>query len=540
MPPMPWMLYRYFMGELLRVFLLSATVLVLVVAFGAAIKPLAADDLGGPLRVAKYITLAIVPMLQFAIPFAAGFAATLVMHRFTADNEILAASVSGLSYRRILMPIFGFGCLLLVVMVLLTQTIIPRFWQSLQHMIARDVTRLIQSSIKKGEPVRFGNVQIHADNLIVLENPPDTGAQTRLVMDRVVAAKLDMDGRIVWDVAARQAVVDVHLVDGQTYLKIALVDTVGFDAQTGQLASAPQIMITIPVQDLLGDDPRFMTRARLLELRDHPDDFTLVIDAKENLARLVRRMDVWRETSRQIAGSGFVTLTGGWSGGNRRLEVDADTFRRGTFGMTRGPIEIREFDVDGRPVRRITAETAVLQDSAGATLANPTVDLVLGNCEVVDLRSNGVTNNRDKLPIPNLWLEPLVGDDPSLLPYSQLLERAELLGEQLEPEINRLIGTVDYLNRTITSRLMRRYALSVTAMLLLLLGATLAIWMRHSSPLVVYVWAFLPAVIDIMLIASGDHRARAGDLVGGLVIMWSGIALLIGAQVYVYRRLARN
>ena len=213
---MPWMLYRYFMGELLRVFLLTATVLVVVVAFGAAIKPLAADDLGGPLQIAKYITLAIVPMLQFAIPFAAGFAAKLVMHRYTADNEILAASVSGLSYSRILLPIFGFGCVLLVVMVLLTQTIIPRFWQSLQQMIARDVTRLIQSSIKKGVPVRFGNVQIHADDLVVLEEPPDTGAQTRLVLDRVVAAKMDTDGRIVWDIAARQAVVDVHAVDGQT------------------------------------------------------------------------------------------------------------------------------------------------------------------------------------------------------------------------------------------------------------------------------------------------------------------------------------
>ncbi len=538
---MPWMLYRYFMGELLRVFLLTATVLVVVVAFGAAIKPLAADDLGGPLQVAKYITLAIVPMLQFAIPFAAGFAATLVMHRYTTDNEILAASVSGLSYKRILMPIFAFGCVLFVVMVLLTQTIIPRFWQSLQQMIARDVTRLIQSSIKKGEPVRFGNVQIHADNVIVLENPPDTGAQTRLVLNRVVAAKLDTDGRIVWDVAARQAVVDVHRIDGRTYLKIALVDTVGFDAETGQLASAPQIMITIPVPDPLGDDPRFMTRARLLELRDHPDDFTLVIEAKESLARVIRRIDVWRETARQIDGAGFVTLTGGWSGGNRRLEVDADTFRRGTFGMTnRGPIEIREFDVDGRPVRRITAETAVLQDSVGATLANPTVDLLLGNCEVVDLRSNGVTNARDKLSIPNLWLESLVGDDPSLLSYSQLLDRAEIGGEQLRPQIDLVLARVDYLDRTITSRLLRRYALSATAMLLLLLGATLAIWMRHSSPLVVYVWAFLPAVIDIMLIASGDHMARAGQLAGGVVLMWSGIALLLGAQAYVYRRLARN
>ncbi len=535
------MLYRYFMGELLRVFLLSAAVLVLVVAFGAAIKPLAADDLGGPLQVAKYITLAIVPMLQFAIPFAAGFAATLVMHRYTVDNEILAASVSGLSYKRILMPIFAFGCVLLVVMVLLTQMIIPRFWESLQQMIARDVTRLIESSIKKGVPVRFGNVQIHADDMVVLAEPPDTGAQTRMVLERVVAAKMDTDGRIIWDVAARQAVVDVYRVDGHTYLKVALVDTVGFDAETGQLASAPQIMMTIAVPDPLGDDPRFMTRARLLELRDHPDDHSFVIGAKERLAKVIRRFDVWRETERQINGSGFVTLTGGWSGGNRRLEVDADTFHGGTFGMTnRGPIEIREFDVEGRPVRRITAETAVLQDSASATLANPTVDLVLGNCEVVDLRANGVTNAREKLPIPNLWLEPLIDDDPSLLPYRQLLVRAKLPGDPLQSKIDRVIAAVDYLDRTITSRLLRRYALSATAMLLLLLGATLAIWLRNSSPLVVYVWAFLPAVIDIMLIASGDHMARGGQLAGGLVLMWSGIALLLGAQAYVYRRLARN
>ncbi|MHC4181408.1 MAG: hypothetical protein ACYSWU_28245, partial [Planctomycetota bacterium] len=72
---MPWLLYRYLLGELLRVFALCAAVLVLVIAFGAAIKPLAGDDLIGPLQTAKYIMLAAVPMLQFALPFAAGFAA---------------------------------------------------------------------------------------------------------------------------------------------------------------------------------------------------------------------------------------------------------------------------------------------------------------------------------------------------------------------------------------------------------------------------------------------------------------------------------
>ncbi len=92
---MPRLLFRYFLRELLRVFGISAAVLVLVIAFGAAIKPLAADDLFGPLQTAKFILLAIVPMLQFALPFAAGFAATLVLHRMTGDNEILAAAVGG-------------------------------------------------------------------------------------------------------------------------------------------------------------------------------------------------------------------------------------------------------------------------------------------------------------------------------------------------------------------------------------------------------------------------------------------------------------
>jgi hypothetical protein len=40
------------MAELLRVFGLTAAVLVLVVAFGAAIKPLAAEALVGPLQTA--------------------------------------------------------------------------------------------------------------------------------------------------------------------------------------------------------------------------------------------------------------------------------------------------------------------------------------------------------------------------------------------------------------------------------------------------------------------------------------------------------
>ena len=92
----------------------------------------------------------------------------------------------------------------------------------------------------------------------------------------------------------------------------------------------------------------------------------------------------------------------------------------------------------------------------------------------------------------------------------------------------------------IDSRLQRRYALSLTSLLLLLLGATLAMWLRNSLPLVTYIFAFLPSVLDILLISGGDHMIRHGLVVGGTAVMWSGNALLAVILLGVLARLMRN
>ena len=187
---MPWLLYRYILGEFLRVFLLSGGVLVTVIAFGAAIKPLAADELFGPAQTAKYIAFATVPMLQFALPFAAGFAATLVFHRLTNDNEIQAAAASGISYPRVLVPMFALGLVLVAIMVLLTQSIIPQFYAKMEQNISADIIRMFRASIEKGVPYKTGDMQIYADRIYELADP-ETGAQTRLILIGVAAAELD-------------------------------------------------------------------------------------------------------------------------------------------------------------------------------------------------------------------------------------------------------------------------------------------------------------------------------------------------------------
>jgi len=108
-------LVRHVIAEIAKVLVLTTTVMVIVVAFGAVIRPLA-QNLLGPFGVAKYVALATVPMLQFALPFAGGFAATLVTHRMVSDNEFLAMSVSGLSYRSIFRPHVVLGVALAIIM----------------------------------------------------------------------------------------------------------------------------------------------------------------------------------------------------------------------------------------------------------------------------------------------------------------------------------------------------------------------------------------------------------------------------------------
>src|SRR5678815_3423659 len=144
---MPWLLYRLMVLDLLRVIGLTTMVLVTVIAFGATLKPLAGDSLLEPVQVLKYLGLAIVPMLQFALPFSAGFGATLCLHRMTTDNEIQAMAASGISYRRILAPVVVFGIVLMIFMVVITQWVIPRFWSALEQIVSMDVTKMFLSLI---------------------------------------------------------------------------------------------------------------------------------------------------------------------------------------------------------------------------------------------------------------------------------------------------------------------------------------------------------------------------------------------------------
>ena len=87
-----------------------------------------------------------------------------------------------------------------------------------------------------------------------------------------------------------------------------------------------------------------------------------------------------------------------------------------------------------------------------------------------------------------------------------------------------------------------RAATAVSCAMLLLLGAVLSVRFRGQSPLVVYFWSFLLAIVTLIIISSGVNVGRGTSASEGLAmaVVWSGNLLLLAVVLGNYRKLARN
>lgn len=540
---MPWLLHRYILGELLRNIALAGGVLVTVIAFGAAIKPLAAGMLA-PADVAKYVALAMVPMLQFALPFAGGFGATMVLHRLTIDNEVQAAALSGISYRRLLLPVFGLGAIMSAMMLGLVHFVIPHFWVQMQQLATRDATRLLQASVERGEAFAFGDLQIFAERLTMLEPPPGTTVKARMQLEKVAAAQLDKDRRIATDVTAAVAIADIYEFEGNDYLQLAMTNAVWFDAENNRLAGAERVHTKdpIPLPNRFTSETKFMSLPRLYETRANPDAFHKVVEKRTVLASELEQRETWNDLEGQILESAQIAFRSTERPAHYTLR--AERLRRGVLDNPGGRPVVVEERILEELRRRIEADTAELVFLASPDFAS-SFNIVLSGCRITNIVQGQpqaqAFEQREHL-LFDLVPEGRPADvNPSALSSSQMLSRAGVLDDD---RVNRaardLREELIELDMEISARISQRNALSVTALLLVSLGALLAMIMRGAQPLSVYLLAFLPSIGAILVISGGEQMMRDGQLGAGLAVMWSGNSLLFIIGTLAYWRLARN
>jgi len=497
-------------------------------------------------------------MIQFTLPFAGAFACVLVFSRLVADNEIAACRAGGMSYGLILLPALFLGGAFMLGMFLLSNWIVPRFFNAAEHTLEKDVTQMLVSQLQKGRPFELrDDLVVYASGAYVDDAPPHIeGAAvqpTRLIMLRGVAVgMLDDHHRMIGDATAEQA--DIYLFrDTQrdrSWLTLRLSNAQGYDAQRHRsIAFSEQPVYNIPVPSPFRDQPRFQGWLELRRLSREPIRYDKVADTSDRAARAIARewilrsmVTTWRSgegTPVRIMGpregERYLVWAPRWSRAGDRLELSAQANQRVSI----------EYLTGGLISRRYEAASAEVEVRVGEPRTEPGIEIKLHDAHVVNERLEGRGTELSEWTMPAMhWPQPVLQPLARLTDVNVLRSTAARFAtsRHVSMALERLDNQLRKLGRKIVAELHERAATAVGCLLIVLFASALSLLWRGQLPLVIYFWSFLVAAINVLIVQSGENLAQAsrGPWIHGLVVLWTGAAVTAAAAAVMFAVLARR
>lgn len=592
----PWIVWSYVASEMWRLILLTTSVLLCVTAFGVSVKYLADGKLGA-MDCLKIMFLAMPPMLHYVLPFAACFGATLAYHRMAADNEAVACHAGGISHRGLLGPAIATGVVLSLALIALSNTIIPRFLEKMALVVSEDATRLIVASIQRKEAVRLNDTWVYADAVAELGPDEKSGSFQRLWLGGVVVVNMDGEGRVRDQGAAREAYVWLKRVAGGEAERDSDAAGSGGGAGGGPLTQViirpSNYVVTGPsarnegestflqfeVPNTFSDDPKFLTSAQLKELRERPEGIAAVEKRRRELALALAQRETYEAIRAQLQERGFIELVDGV--GERfmlrasdlrarprvRAREEADQDPQGWYWIDpvrRGEDVVVDVQQTNGGTRRRRASTAWMhlspsdvpgQDISISLQFNDVSaeDIAAGRAdEPPALREEAGGSGEDRtgaiIQARESGLSLVGGSGVEVMneTSANLMRAAEARLEarpgesrMIVPPLESLRNRIDDLMREILSKRHERVAMSVACLVMVVLGAVMALRLRDSLPLTIYLWAFFPALGAVLTVSAGQQLTHDHG-VPGLFLLWGGIAALGAYTLVELSRLSRH
>ncbi|MBB6431070.1 LptF/LptG family permease [Algisphaera agarilytica] len=553
---MPWTLYKYILRELIKLLALTTVVLVIVMSFAAAVQPMSDGKLSASLLV-KFVMFIAPTVLGFALPFAGAFATTLVFIRMASDNEILACSASGISYMRVLAPVVALGLVLTGGMMYLSNYVVPSFHRMAERTLQSNVISALVTQLNQQQAFQFPgeDIVVYADSAVEfapLPTPDSVLPMTQLVqLKGIVVGETDGDGRILQDTTASNAVLHIYgsSETEDSWGVFELEDAVRNSPATGVMMSSGFFKIgPVKLESPFGDDPAFLSAKDLRKYEREPERSSQIRTRIQGLASAMATESLRKAF---VVVKDRAVLHGALDGDRYVLSVpsveeDGEMLRLSS--QIDRPIRVEYFSnglIEGTPSRSYEADSALVRVRTNALTLEPSIDIVLNDVQVSAVGGGPAIGN------PTVRFRQLTW--PEFLP-ADLKERraAELLAEAGGEEygasksvgyaVNLLEKSLIILRRNIVGQRHERAASAVSCSLLLLLGSVLSIRLNGQSPLVVYFWSFLLAIVTLIIINSGLNLAAGskGSLVVGMSVVWSGNALLLVVLVLSYLKMSRN
>ncbi|HYE02359.1 MAG TPA: LptF/LptG family permease [Phycisphaerales bacterium] len=579
---LPLTIWRLVLSDLWRRVLLTTGVLVTVLAFAASVKFLA-DGRLGPVETLQFMALAVVPMLQYALPFGAGFGATLAYHRLAADNEVLACHAAGIGHRRVLAPALGSGMALAIGLGFLSSEIMPRYLRHMQDLVAQDATRLMVAAINRGEAVALEDTLVYADQVDRLGPDPASGAYERLRLWGVLAVKLDGKGGVEAEGSSREAIVwffrrgeatgslgwgegsagtqsgaagDGAAGSGRSTLVVMRPKAFLFRRRGEASTESAQTELFFSMPDVLVDDPKFYRWGELRKLEERPELIPQIEAQRRWLATMLGERETIAALQAEVRSAGEMRLIDPMGdevvvrGSALEWDYERKWYRIDAAGAE-DEVEVTRAGGTGAP-QRLRARRVYLRSLPRDEDWEQGLVLELRLEEVAAVVA-GPGGRGEPVRTGELEERTLGGLVAAGNPTAEMMRRGpgELLGladarvaaftwdDAVRGPRDRLRKKIEDLRREIASKRHERLAMSAACLVMVVTGAVMAVRLREGLALHVYLWSFFPALGAVLTVSAGQQMVHEHGGIG-LLLLWGGVAALGAYTLGQYRRLAAH
>ncbi|NOX58315.1 MAG: LptF/LptG family permease [Planctomycetes bacterium] len=542
---MLWTLQKYIFREMGKAFLLTAGGLMAVLGLGGGVMNML--DLEGisALQLLKIMALVVPIAGTLTLPIAALFSATVTYGRLSADNELVACRSGGINIHELFLPTVVISLVSATLSFVFINFMIPNMVKNIDQFVASDLPRIIKQRLSSPERLTLNrdHFTLFADTARI--DTPDGGTDKNVALDLGGVAFIMMDD------------------DNWTRLGTAKNVRIGFDSPNG----VPEItgdMYGLSLYDIkdgryidsghesLGrfSLPRtipvkvkWLTLGDLLYYQRDLAEYPAVAERIQKLRANISLVLLFKEVERQFRSRGEVQLTAGdTSYVVRSSELRPDP--KNGRPLFDGGVEIDEFK-SGKKTRTIKSDSVAMLIDRGARKGTAGVYLQAnGNVEILDPLAPGGIIRDDRRSLSGFSVPDEIVQRALDYTEAKLLNdngKSLGLGKEIDEKRAELLERTDKLARDIVGVLHSRLAFSLSVFVLVILGAALGIVFKGSQILVAFGISFVPSLIVIVMNIMGKQMIeKSATPTNGLILIWSGIALVAILDIYVMMRLVRR
>ncbi len=562
---MPWTIYKYILLEILKTLLPCVLVLLAIISFAASVGPLSSGFISAE-SVPLFIFYMAPSMLQFALPFAAAFAATIVFNRLANDNEILACRALGISYAKILMPVAAIGLSLTIGMVFLSNWVVPEFVLRAEKMATKDITLSLVNQIKQGREFVFDDkFTVFARDAVSVPAPEKTKnekmqASQLIKLKNIVFGQLNEENELFQYGTAEQADFYVYRSDRGAWLEMLFKGVNIVEQGSGVMRFAEGENFVVPLPNFFKDQPRFLTIKQLRDIEKTPELYDRVRKRKLTLAKEAARQRVYEIVSQAVDAGGPIVLL-------MPDRVGKYVIQNATLAGVGGQ-GLRIKGREGKPLRiQFTRGGLVLKtfsSTRGATLgvkfnamqrmfdefkteqAEPQIVVTLKDVLIENVAA-GLKNMKKQHVETGLRVDEKVFD------YFHQQLGAHQLSEQVTqkysgiPAIQQKSQSLEHLLITMYRRIKGeqnlRIATAFSCALILILGCLFCMKDQQQMPLMIYLKTFILTLLVLILTHRGLRMAtdpKASSALMGLCVLWLGNVITVLLIWFTYWKISRN